>query len=88
MTDASNYVLVCGPKEMMESAKQILDSLNYNYKTMLGAPNKYPVAPTNWLGRIWRYNPFIPMWIVVIVFCVIIWSLSRGVVGFNGKFCV
>jgi hypothetical protein len=88
MTDASNYVLVCGPPGMMDKGKEILNSLNYNYKTMLGAPNKYPLAPTNWVGRLWRYNPFIIMWAVCFFIMAIIWSYSRGKIGFDGKFCV
>jgi len=88
MTDASNYVLVCGPSGQMKKAKEVLNSLNFNYKTLLGAPNKYPLAPTNCLGRLWRYNNFIVMWAVVFCLMAIIFSYSRGKIGFDGKFCV
>lgn len=88
MKDASHYILVCGPPGMMTTGKEILNSLSFNYKTMLGAPNKYPLAPTNWVGRLWRYNPFIIMWMVCIFIMAIIWSYSRGKIGFDGKFCV
>ena len=85
---ADNYILVCGPSGFSETCKSLLAELNYNYKTFLGMPNKYPEVPTNWLGRLHRSNPFIVMWAVVLLIMLIIWSYSRGEIGLGGRFCV
>jgi len=85
---AENYVLVCGPSGFSETCKNLLAELAYNYKTFLGMPNKYPEVPTNWLGRLYRYNPFIVMWAVIVFILLIIWSFSRGENGLGGRFCI
>lgn len=51
-------------------------------------PNKYPEAPTNWLGKIHRKSPHSVYWFVIIVIVALIWSFSRGNIGLNGRFCV
>ena len=86
--DCKNYVLVCGPPGMHDTAAKILDALNYKYKSNLGMPNKYPEVPRNWLGRIHHENPFIVMWAGILIICLIIWSYSQGKIGLGGRFCV
>lgn len=86
--DAKNYVLVCGPNGMSEKAKELLEGLNYKYKTLLGMPNKYPEIPRNWLGRIHNYNPFLVYWFVTLFLIAIIWGYSGGENGLGGRFCV
>lgn len=86
--DAKNYVLVCGPNGMSDKAKELLDGLNYKYKTLLGMPNKYPEIPRNWLGRLHKYNPFIVYWTASLMLIAIIWGYSRGEFGLGGRFCV
>ena len=86
--NAENYVLVCGPSGFSETCKNLLAELAYNYKTFLGMSNKYPEVPTNWLGRLYRYNPFIVMWAVIVIILLMIWSFSRGENGLGGRFCI
>lgn len=88
MHTSKNYVLVCGPSGFTDKSKLILSSTNYNYKTLLGMPNKYPESPTNLLGRIHRKSPHSVMWAVIVIIVALIWSFSRGKIGFNGRFCV
>ena len=73
---------------MMDKAKEILDSLKYDYKTFLGVPNKYPEMPMNLLGRIHRWNPFVIYWAVALTICLIIWSFSQGTIALGGRFCI
>ena len=86
--DAKHYVLVCGPPGFSETARDILNEKNYKYRTFLGMPNKYPEVPTNWLGRVHRQNPYAIYWAVTLTIMAIIWSFSRGQIGFAGRFCV
>ena len=85
---ARSYVLVCGPSAFSDKAKMILSNLDYKYSTLLGMPNKYPEAPTNVLGKLHRKSPHTIYWIVSFLVIALIWSFSRGKIGFNGRFCV
>lgn len=87
-SSAQNYILVCGPPGFSNSAKSILSNLEYKYVTFLGMPNRYPEPPANWLGKIHRRSPHSVYWAVILILNVIVWSYSRGKIGFNGRFCV
>jgi hypothetical protein len=88
LTNASHYVLVCGPPGLNETSKGILTSLGYHYVTYLGMPNKYPEKPTNWIGKLHRKNPHVLYLFVSFFIMWVIWLYSGGKFGMNGRFCV
>ena len=53
----------------------------------MGGKNLQPILKAHY-QNLYRWNPYLVQTAVSFLFCLGIWSYSRGKIGFDGKYCV